>query len=152
MVDRLHLIPTVGKENVCTPMVLGDLPPSLIGMIKANDVHKIEWMYSGMYAVKASVKYAMNFITPENIIKASHDVKCPAKLVDTINCADYELPLKMWLESMAHPSRVIAFSGKFLWMSDEIVSNSTIRMVSYIVEHDKVITITTASRGVSIIL
>lgn len=152
MTDRLKLLPGVGKENVCTPLVVEDLPPVLLSIINANQTHKVEWLYKGAYSVTTSPSYAANFATPISIIKVSHDVKCPPKLVDTMNCAQYDIPLKIWLESAANPSRVVVFTGKLRWDSDGVVSMSTIRMITYIVEYDKIIVVTTASRGLSIML
>lgn len=126
---------------------LGALPSALKDHVGDHPTYKIEWMYNGRYGCTMSESYAKSFITEKRIMDISKEHGIPPKLVDTVGLNDYSMAYRMWCESLFNTGVNVTFTGSGYWAHDHKVVFTTVRIMSVIVNHEYIITATTAGRG-----
>jgi hypothetical protein len=126
---------------------LGALPECIKDHVGEHPTYKIEWMYNGRYGCTMSESYARNFISEKRIMGVCKEFGIPPKLVDMVGLNEYGMAYKMWCESLFNPGVNISYTGSGYWCDDRKVVYTTARMMSVIVNHEYIITATTAGRG-----
>lgn len=126
---------------------LSELPICIKNHIGERKTFKIEWMFTGRYMCSMSNDYATNMIVEDKIKSISLKNGIPPKLVDYCNLVEYDMPYRMWCESLSAPGSVVSYTGTGFWNSDKKVCFTTVRIMSIIVNHEYIITATTCGRG-----
>jgi len=129
--------------------VMADLPNSIKHHIGDHETFKVEWMKNGTYLISMSDSYAENVIQETMLAEMARKANVPPKLVDYCGLSEFDMPYKMWIESLFYPSSAISLTGAGFWKTDNKVAWTTVRVMSVIVRHDYIITATTVGRGVT---
>lgn len=125
-----------------------DLPDEMVKMMVENTVYKIEWMRDGFYVANTSPSYSENIIDKEAILQIASRGDVPCKLVDTMNCGDIEVAYKMWMESIDKPMEAIKFTGPVYWKGCSTVCNTSITVMSRVINPTCIATMTVLNKGI----
>lgn len=125
------------------PMV----PPEIQQFLQNAECFKVEWMDHGRYHCKASECYGSNFMTLDTIMWISDKFKISPKIVDYSGFNAYDIPIRMWIESLFMQGAAITYTGPCYWRKEDILAQSTIKIMSFLVNHSAIITATKISKG-----
>jgi hypothetical protein len=120
-------IPALGEGKL--PKVLHDM---------AVGTYKVEWFYAGEYKVARSPDYKVKLGHPmKNNIRNMHP-----KTIDTMGFSQWDMPMKMWMESLYRPGQVVSFGGVAFHVNRVKIQYQVARMMSIIFDYEHVITVT----------
>lgn len=128
--------PLIPMEQIPEPVV-DKLPVELEGMMKG--MFKVEWHYDGKNIVHVSPEYRSRFNYNFKGNKAIYK-----KCVDTLGFDDCTMGIKMWLESISRPGKVITYQGIAYAKDIGKPIIQTVLMVSLVWDYHHFITITQA--------
>jgi hypothetical protein len=123
-----------------------NLPSPIKHLLHGQEHYKIEWMDNGRYLVKASDTYKTNFLPVEKVIDMARRYGIPPKLLDMCNLNEYDMAYKMWAETVAHPNVVVSYTGISFWVNANIITNTTVKMVTVMVTPMAMISATIVNR------
>ena len=126
--------PLVPEEQI-PKKGLNYLPEEIKTMLKG--MYKVEWHYKGRLEVVRSVDYTTRFKV--NFHKARNIYK---KCQDSMGFSDPAMGMKMWVESLHRPGKVITYKGKAISEKSSEVVVQTALVVSLVWDYDHFITAT----------
>lgn len=129
-----------------------NLPDPIKMLISGRDHFKIEWMKKGKYFIKSSDTYFKNFLWEDSVVEIAKKANVAPKLVDQTNMREYDMPYRLWVESIINPSVTIKYTGMAYWATDRLITNTTLRVVTVFLGPDEMITATVATRGYKTII
>lgn len=151
MKDVLSRLEESGYGKNTIPVgIISHLPDELKSFIGDHSTYKIEWMVNGKYVCSMSESYGDNFLTEQEIIGIARVYAYPPKLVDTCGLNEYEMGYKIWLETLFHPLNGVVYNGSGYWKAEKEVAWTTVRMISAVINHEYIVTVTTIGRSVTV--
>jgi hypothetical protein len=136
--DRLSIMFPETKENVPT-LTVDALPRHMKEFVQDRQVkeYKIEWMYNGVTHEELSEGYKRKFGYNRFGYK-----KLYCKLIDTLGMSRWEVPFKMWIESLFRLGQVIRYEGMSYHTDTEMTTPQVVKMMSHVVDFNHIISIT----------
>lgn len=126
--------PLIPMEQIPEP-VIGKLPVELESMLEG--MFKIEWHYDGKIITHISPEYKNRF---GYNLKGNKSIY--RKCVDTLGFDDYTMAIKMWLESISRPGKVVTYKGVAYAKEFFKPIIQTVLMVSLVWDYHHFITVT----------
>jgi hypothetical protein len=123
-----------------------NLPSPIKHLLDGQEHYKIEWMDNGRYLVKASDTYKTNFLPVEKVIDMARKYGLPPKILDMCNLNEYDMAYKMWAESVANPNVTVTYRGTAFWVKLNLISNTTVKMVTVMINPMAMISATVVNR------
>lgn len=134
-------------KNVDDKCGLENLPDPIKMLISGRDYFKIEWMQKGRYFLTSSDGYFKNFLWEDSVTDIAKKSNVAPKLIDQTNMREYDMPYRLWVESIINPSITVKYSGVAYWASDRLITRTTLRVVTVVMGHEEMITATVVTRG-----
>ena len=107
-------------------------------MIKGVGFWRVEWMYEGRMQSRVSPGFNQRY---KPMLKGVRELY--AKMTDTLQFEKPEMAHKLWLESLYRPEQVVFYEGWAYHLDEDKVKFQTARVMSFILDYEHVITITT---------
>lgn len=135
--QRLEVMwPLVSADQIPDPVV-EKLPAELNQMLEGK--FKVEWHYDNKLITWASDEYKERFG-----VNLKGDRSIYKKCVDTMGFEDCAMALKMWLESVMRPGKVITYKGAAFMVGFEKPIIQSVLVVSLVWDYNHFITVTQA--------
>lgn len=150
--ERLQRRHLGGETLPCPVGVVSSLPRCLSNFLEGKPYHKIEWMTMGRYISHISTGYEQNVMSSAEIMNQSKSLGYPLKLIDTCGLSQYDIPYRMWCETLFHPAMEVVYTGMGYWKVLNKCCMTTVRMMSVVINQEYVVTVTCLSKGSMLIL
>lgn len=133
--ERVRIMWPRSEEAPHPLIALETLPAELADM--AQGVYKVEWFYEGALEIKTCEVYRFRYFYQlygeRNILK---------KTIDTVGMCHYEMPFKMWLESVRCPGQLITYEGMAWWNNMKALKRQKLLMKTIVFDYEHLITVT----------
>lgn len=118
-------------------MSVGSLPLWITEKLQGLPVWRIEWFWDGSYVCSKTPAWKKRFT---HSFGGEHGIY---KMVrDTLGFSRFEMPFKMWLESLFRPNEMIYYEGKAFIHDMEQLEVQKCTMISVVYDYNHVMTIT----------
>jgi hypothetical protein len=120
--------------------IVDKLPPKCLEFLKEYPVAawKVEWMFNGGY------DFQMNDLYKGRYQKFSRNKErgVYTKLWDTMGFSKIDVGLKLWIESLYRPDRIIRYEGNAYLIDVKAVKFQTARMMTHVYDYDHIVSVT----------
>lgn len=140
-------LPRNSSLRVISECTIQALPQPLLDMVNKSSCFKIEWMDHGRYSVITNDSYTTNIMGGKEILTIARQNKIPPKVVDTCNLNMMDMAYRIWSESLFSTGFTITYTGACFWKSESRVVYATCKMLSVMLSHSSIITVTSMTRS-----
>jgi hypothetical protein len=145
--DIYMRISTMGIMNTVQDPLNFMMPDEMVCLMNTNYVYKVEWMRNGAYVVNSSPSYCESIMDKETTLEIAGRADVPRKLVDTLNCGNFQMAYRMWVQSIENPMTAIKATAPVYWKDTRTVCTTAICMMSKLITPTSIVSITVLNRG-----
>jgi len=131
--DRVGVMYPLVPASEIPDKDIASLPEELKEML--HGLYKIEWHYECQHHVMMSDQYKRRY---KFVLAKGVYTKCR----DTIGLDPFTMAMKMWLETLHRPGKMVTYQGTAYHTDTCLVTTQTVKMMSVVYDYDHFITVT----------